>query len=116
MNCSTCDRPAPEPVALRDDENELGPFCVRCALDELADKAGVEDVGFVRVEPWHCPCWDWVQRGSQAIARSDNPPAWVADEQLWVRAREAVRPRWEDYRHPWGVVVQVYKSLGGRIA
>jgi hypothetical protein len=116
MDCIACDRPALEAVALRDDDQELGPYCLRCALDELAELRDAPDVGAVHVERWHCPCWEWVQRGSNALARSDNPPAWVADEPLWVRAREAVRPRWDDYVQPWAVVVQTYKALGGRIA
>lgn len=42
-----------------------------------------------------------------------NPAEWVADEQLWDRAKAAVEPKWGDYDEPYAVVAHVYKQLGG---
>lgn len=44
-----------------------------------------------------------------------NPPAWVTDEALWERAKEAVDPEGEgaEYDDPWAVVAHVYARLGG---
>jgi hypothetical protein len=47
-----------------------------------------------------------------------NPPSWVASEATWERAKDAVDPEGEGadkYDDPYGVVVHVYKSMGGKI-
>jgi len=47
----------------------------------------------------------------------DNPPVWVADEDTWERAKEAVDPegRGGDYDEPWAVVAYVYERMGGKV-
>lgn len=49
--------------------------------------------------------------------RDGNPPAWVADEATWERAKEAVDPEGEgaDYDEPWAVTSYVYRKLGGAL-
>lgn len=44
-----------------------------------------------------------------------NPPAWVADEAMWDRAKRAVDPTGAgaDYMEPWAVVAHVYEKMGG---
>lgn len=45
-----------------------------------------------------------------------NPPEWVADEDIWDRAKEAVDPEGEGagkYDEPWAVVAHVYDRMGG---
>lgn len=42
-----------------------------------------------------------------------NPPAWVASEAIWERAKKAVEDSWEDYEEPWAVVAHVYSNMGG---
>ncbi len=47
-----------------------------------------------------------------------NPPAWVANEATWDRAKRAVDPRGkgaQKYTTPWAVVTHVYKKMGGTI-
>ena len=44
-----------------------------------------------------------------------NPPEWVEDEDKWVDAVEAVKPKWDEYDSPYGVAVHIYKLAGGRI-
>lgn len=46
--------------------------------------------------------------------RDGNPPAWVADESIWERAKKAVEPKWDDYDEPWAVVAHVYDRMGGK--
>ena len=44
-----------------------------------------------------------------------NPPAWVADEATWDRAKKAVDPEGKGakYTEPWAVVALVYSKMGG---
>lgn len=42
-----------------------------------------------------------------------NPPAWVEDEAAWERAKEQIKPKWDDYEEPWAVVVHIYKQMTG---
>lgn len=48
-----------------------------------------------------------------------NPPAWVADEATWERAKKAVRPESKKsqrrYSEPYAVVAHVYRNMGGKI-
>jgi hypothetical protein len=45
-----------------------------------------------------------------------NPAAWVADEDVWDRAKKAVDPEGEGakYDQPWAVVAHVYEKMGGK--
>lgn len=42
-------------------------------------------------------------------------PSWAADQAMWAKAEEAVKPHWADYPEPFMVVAYVYKSLGGKL-
>jgi len=47
-----------------------------------------------------------------------NPPSWVADEDIWERAKEAVDPEGkgaDEYDEPFAVVAHVYKQMGGGV-
>lgn len=55
---------------------------------------------------------DWI-RMSDDVARPDNPPAWVADEDTWERAKDAVKKSWDEYDEPYAVVAHVYENMGG---
>jgi hypothetical protein len=45
-----------------------------------------------------------------------NPPATVADEKTWNRAKEAVGPEEDsDYDDYWAVVMSTYLSMGGEV-
>jgi hypothetical protein len=49
-------------------------------------------------------------------AEDGNPPAWVADEDIWEKAKEAVDPEGDGadkYDEPYAVVAQVYFNMGG---
>lgn len=59
------------------------------------------------------------QEAKTAFSEGRNPAAWVADEDLWEKAKEVVDPEGvgeEKYEDPWAVVVHVYQQMGGRIA
>jgi len=45
----------------------------------------------------------------------ENPPAWVASEATWDRAKAATEKKWDEYEDPWAVVAHVYKQMGGEI-
>jgi hypothetical protein len=55
---------------------------------------------------------DWL-RSSHDFHRPDNPPAWVADEATWEKAKAAVEPYWGNYAEPYAVVTHVYENMGG---
>jgi hypothetical protein len=59
------------------------------------------------------PMRSYAAAGGKATTRPDNPPAWVADEGTWERAKEAVRKYWDRYDEPWAVVSHVYSQMGG---
>jgi hypothetical protein len=50
---------------------------------------------------------------AKGVTAKNNPPAWVADEAIWEKAKKAVEPKWDDYDEPYAVVATVYKSMGG---
>lgn len=52
---------------------------------------------------------------SKAYDRPDNPASWVGDEDLWEKAKEAVKPDWDKYDEPYAVVASVYQKMGGTI-
>jgi len=56
---------------------------------------------------------DWIRR-SNAVDRPDNPANWVKDEDVWERAKAAVKPHWDKYDEPYAVVTHVYENMGGR--
>jgi hypothetical protein len=115
--CATCRELTQErdALALRDGSEEIGPLCVSCAVDQLADLGQIPDVHALRLEPWRCPCWWWA-RESDELERRDQPPGWAVDGELWSRALDALRARWRDYHLPWSVTSQLYRALGGRVA
>lgn len=57
----------------------------------------------------------WIDKAPRVFERPDNPPAWVADESKWERAKQAVEKRWGNYDEPWAVVAHVYENMGGTI-
>lgn len=57
----------------------------------------------------------WIDLAPRDIDRPDNPPAWVANEATWERAKKAVEPRWGNYSEPYAVVAHVYENMGGTI-
>jgi hypothetical protein len=56
----------------------------------------------------------WIGRSSD-VGRPDNPPAWVADEDTWDRAKAAVKRYWDEYDEPYAVVAYVYENMGGDV-
>jgi len=53
----------------------------------------------------------YVTKDGEVIAVDvDANPSWVVDHDLWEEAK-----RQAGYNAPWGVVTNIYKSLGGRI-
>lgn len=57
---------------------------------------------------------EWAKE-SKDYNRADNPPRQILDEDIWERAKRAVQPYWDRYDEPWGVVMYVYKQMGGRV-
>lgn len=43
-----------------------------------------------------------------------NPPSWVADEKIWERAKKAVEKTYGTVKGKYGVVVHVYRKMGGK--
>lgn len=43
-----------------------------------------------------------------------NPPAWVASEKTWDKAKKLVKRRWKKYSEPWSTVADLYFKLGGK--
>jgi hypothetical protein len=61
---------------------------------------------------------------AKTVDLENNPPAWVEDEDVWDRAKEAVlgtatpsekTVSKSKYDEPWGVIAHVYQKLGGRL-
>lgn len=50
---------------------------------------------------------------SKGITDETNPPASITDESIWEKAKEAVKPRWDEYEEPYAVVMHVYEKMGG---
>ena len=59
---------------------------------------------------------------AKTVDLENNPPAWVEDEDIWDRAKEAVlgtatpsekTVSKSKYDEPWGVIAHVYQKLGG---
>jgi hypothetical protein len=44
-----------------------------------------------------------------------NPSAWIADEDIWNKAKKAVRKSWKKYKEPYAVIADVYKKMGGKV-
>lgn len=44
-----------------------------------------------------------------------NPSHWIKDEDIWEKAKKAVRKSWKKYKEPYAVVADVYKKMGGRV-
>lgn len=42
-----------------------------------------------------------------------NPPAWVANESIWDKAKKQVKENWSEYDEPYAVVADVYFKMGG---
>ena len=53
----------------------------------------------------------WVEKDPKGYPRADNPASFVQDEAAWEKAKEIVRPRWDDYDQPWAVVTSIYSKL-----
>jgi len=50
---------------------------------------------------------------AKGVTEDTNPPAWVADEDTWEKAKAAVEPKWDEYDEPFAVTAAVYKKMGG---
>ena len=50
---------------------------------------------------------------AKGVTEETNPPAWVADEGIWEKAKAAVEPKWDEYDEPFAVTAAVYKKMGG---
>ena len=50
----------------------------------------------------------------QLFEKGENPPSWVADESIWKRAKEVVRKTYGTLNGKYGVVVHVYRKMGGK--
>jgi len=50
---------------------------------------------------------------AKGVTEETNPPAWVADEDTWEKAKAAVEPKWDEYDEPFAVTAAVYKKMGG---
>jgi len=50
---------------------------------------------------------------AKGVTEETNPPAWVADEDIWEKAKAAVEPKWDEYDEPFAVTAAVYKKMGG---
>jgi hypothetical protein len=44
-----------------------------------------------------------------------NPPASIASEKTWDRAKKIVKKYWSRYSDPWAVVFDLYRKLGGKV-
>lgn len=49
------------------------------------------------------------------LTDENNPATWIADEDIWEKAKDAVKPYWDRYDEPYAVVTHTYKAMGGRI-
>jgi hypothetical protein len=49
------------------------------------------------------------------MTEESNPAAWIADEDVWERAKAAVKPNWDRYDEPFAVVSHVYHAMGGKV-
>ena len=52
---------------------------------------------------------------AKGVTEETNPPSWIADEDIWEKAKAAVKPKWDDYDEPYAVVSAVYRRMGGAI-
>jgi hypothetical protein len=56
-----------------------------------------------------------LMRLADGVDEENNPPAWVEDEDVWEKAKDAVEPHWDEYDEPYAVVAHVYDKMGGGI-
>lgn len=109
--CDRCGRGMVRAYTLRDWRDELGEsLCLHCALEALAAVQGDRDAGALKVCPIDCERWRWL---AENVSRRDaERPSWAQDDARWQAAVAAVRPLWDDFRHPWAVVANVYDATG----
>jgi hypothetical protein len=55
------------------------------------------------------------ENGTNPTFKPHNPPASVASEKTWDKAKKAVKPYWRKYKEPWGTVFHVYRRMGGKV-
>lgn len=58
---------------------------------------------------------EWIVKAGKDMHVEGNPPSWVVNEPIWVRAKEAVKKNWDKYDEPFAVITSIYKSMGGKI-
>jgi len=89
---------------LDDEVGEGGP----ASEDQLLAQTVAEDVEAGEVDPE-------LMQLMASFDPANNPPEWVADEDTWERAKEAVDPEGKGaaYDNPWAVVAHTYKAMGG---
>jgi hypothetical protein len=54
------------------------------------------------------------ENGTNPTFKPHNPPASVASEKTWDRAKKVTKKYWKNYKEPWAVVYHVYKNMGGK--
>jgi hypothetical protein len=99
-----------EPEAADTEEADLSPLveeikALQAQMDEKIAQLREEDPeSFELVSAWFDEMFE-------------NPPASVADEATWERAKKAVDPegKGKRYDEPYAVVMSVYKSMGGEL-
>jgi hypothetical protein len=79
--------------------------------DDIGD-AEVEHIGQLVQDGKGDPA---LMKLAAGMTEETNPAAWIADEDTWERAKQAVKPSWDKYDEPYSVVVHVYKAMGGKV-
>jgi hypothetical protein len=54
------------------------------------------------------------ENGTDPTFKPHNPPASVASEKTWDRAKKVTKKYWKNYKTPWAVVYHVYQQMGGK--
>ena len=52
--------------------------------------------------------------GTDSTFKPHNPPASVASEKTWDRAKKVTKKYWKNYKEPWAVVYHVYRQMHGK--
>jgi hypothetical protein len=70
-----------------------------------------------------CADLKWLSKEDRAELKSwgtaksveGNPPAWVASEKTWDKAKKAVKKYWKRYDEPYAIVAHVFRNMGGKL-
>ena len=74
------------------------------ATNDLIDELDIPEEGKQQIEDW----------GKTPPPVPGNPPAWVANESIWDKAKAQVKKNWNSYDEPWAIVADVYEKMGGK--